>query len=266
MTQVVFFWVVGYLQGSDKITTKTAGLAEQRHHQIYPDEVIIIINSILDELAVFQHTHKSILPPTPKCLTIQGPHIKLPTPHLVMATLFLRRPFQTITPFTLCVGASTILLASQTASLRPRLALAYCDSPSTTTRPTASVSETFQTYTRDAKVPIFANGRPNPAAYRQISAGSILGLVGGVAVSYFSKTLALLVGMMVFGVQVSLLCAFVCKDSECVRVCIYEWTIWLTNGDLRCRPRAVSGESRDQCCADYQATAICQGDRSAVCD
>ena len=117
----------------------------------------------------------------------------------------LRRPFLTTTPLCLCLGASTILLASQTPSLRPRLPLAYCE-PASASRPT-TVSETFQTYTRDAKVPIFVNGRPNPAAYRQISAGSILGLVGGVAVSYFSKTLALLFGVAVFGVQVSCLSA-----------------------------------------------------------
>lgn len=91
-----------------------------------------------------------------------------------------------------------------------------------------TVSESLRTYSTDAKVPVFKDGRPNPRAYKQLSAGSILGallrplsdggnlmmrhgeltvwctigLLGGVAVSSFSKTLALLFGMLVFGVQV----------------------------------------------------------------
>ena len=113
----------------------------------------------------------------------------------------LRRSFLISSPLSLCLGASTILLASQTALLHPRIPLAHCEPASNSSSTTGS--EMFHTYTRDAKVPIFKNGRPNPAAYRQISAGSILGLVGGVAVSYFSKTLAMLFGLAVFGVQVS---------------------------------------------------------------
>ena len=41
-----------------------------------------------------------------------------------------------------------------------------------------TVSESFKTYSRDAKVPVLKDGRPNPQAYRQISAGSILGMWG----------------------------------------------------------------------------------------
>lgn len=51
----------------------------------------------------------------------------------------------------------------------------------------ATVSESFKTYSRDAKVPVFRDGRPNPQAYRQISAGSIAGMwnlcLGGVGES-----------------------------------------------------------------------------------
>ena len=91
-----------------------------------------------------------------------------------------------------------------------------------------TVSESFKTYSRDAKVPVVRDGKPNPAAYRQVSAGSILGecrsvltrgeislasshladnyrvlgLFGGVALSTFSKTFAFLFGLLVFGVQV----------------------------------------------------------------
>ena len=121
-----------------------------------------------------------------------------------MASPFLfliRRPFQTTTPLSLCLGFSTALILSQPL-LRPRLA--YCDSLSPIARPSSPISESLHDYTRDAKVPIFLDGwRPNPAAYRQISAGSILGLVGGVAVSMFSRTLAIVFGLAVLGVQVS---------------------------------------------------------------
>lgn len=41
-----------------------------------------------------------------------------------------------------------------------------------------TVSESFKAYSRDARVPVFKNGRPNPQAYRQISAGSIVGMYG----------------------------------------------------------------------------------------
>ena len=93
-----------------------------------------------------------------------------------------------------------------------------------------AVSEGFRTYERDAKVPVFKNGGLNPRAYGQISSGSVvgmlgvifgeggmeallgdaanvlvtIGLLGGVAVSTFSKTLAMLFGLLVFGVQVCL--------------------------------------------------------------
>lgn len=39
----------------------------------------------------------------------------------------------------------------------------------------ATISDSFKTYSQDAKVPVFKDGRPNPQAYGQISAGSIAG-------------------------------------------------------------------------------------------
>ena len=47
-----------------------------------------------------------------------------------------------------------------------------------------------------------SGGVASPRVYRQISGGSIAGLVAGLAVSVFSRTLALLLGIVVFGVQV----------------------------------------------------------------
>lgn len=137
----------------------------------------------------------------------------------------------------------------------------------------AAVSEGFGAYSRDAKVPVFKDGRPNPRAYRQISAGSIfgrwslcldmcvgwgggekvggsrggdgarnasgeeevrmalwlfanalvtIGLLGGVAVSTFSKTLAMLFGLLVFGVQV---CR--CSHGKGDKQCSCSHSIWL---------------------------------------
>jgi len=72
----------------------------------------------------------------------------------------------------------------------------YCDgSPS----PVASSKD--WSYSHNANTPVVANGRPNPAAYKQISSGSILGLLGGLAVSTFSRTLAILFGLFIFTVQ-----------------------------------------------------------------
>ncbi|KAF1998895.1 hypothetical protein P154DRAFT_523725 [Amniculicola lignicola CBS 123094] len=44
--------------------------------------------------------------------------------------------------------------------------------------------------------------RPHPAAVRQVSLGSILGVLGGLGVSVFSKPLAVLIGLGVVIVQV----------------------------------------------------------------
>lgn len=114
---------------------------------------------------------------------------------------FIRRPLLTTSPLSLCLGLSTaVLLSQRLIHTRP----VYCDSPSPIARWSSSVSENAHTYTHNAQVPIFLDGwRLNPAAYRQISAGSILGLVGGVAVSMFSRTLAIVFGLTILGVQVS---------------------------------------------------------------
>ncbi|KAL3425765.1 FUN14 family protein [Phlyctema vagabunda] len=58
-------------------------------------------------------------------------------------------------------------------------------------------------YRRNAQTPVVTKGRLNPKAVRQISSGSIIGLCAGLAVSTFSKSLALLLGLLVVGVQVA---------------------------------------------------------------
>jgi hypothetical protein len=99
--------------------------------------------------------------------------------------------------------------------LRPRRNLyALCDS-----------SAALNSYTNNAKVPVVTRrGGLNPNAVRQISSGSIAGkllllfcrsgrgdaysntgVLGGMAVSLFSKPLTLLIGLLIVGVQVCFL-------------------------------------------------------------
>ncbi|KAI5364961.1 hypothetical protein Slin15195_G044990 [Septoria linicola] len=56
-------------------------------------------------------------------------------------------------------------------------------------------------YQQDAQVPIVKHGKFNVRSVRQLSAGSIIGLVAGLAVSTFSKSLVLIIGLLVAGVQ-----------------------------------------------------------------
>ena len=82
---------------------------------------------------------------------------------LRMATLLLRRPL------TLGLGltsAFTFHSLLQSQSRRPLL----CETS------TGVRSDSFNTYERDAKVPVIKNGKVNTAAYKQISSGSILGM------------------------------------------------------------------------------------------
>lgn len=105
-----------------------------------------------------------------------------------MASLLLR-------PSALVVGLSfsSVLLAP--LALRPRPLLLRCDA---SPEPLAGRE---WSYTRDARTPVRSQGRWNPQALKQVSAGSILGLIGGLAVSVFSKPLAVVIGLLVFGIQ-----------------------------------------------------------------
>ncbi|THW19777.1 hypothetical protein D6D24_02644 [Aureobasidium pullulans] len=77
--------------------------------------------------------------------------------------------------------------------LTPRRSLiSYCDAS-----PAA-----LNSFTSNAQTPVVnRRGGLNPAAVRQISSGSIAGVLGGMAVSLFSKPLALLIGLLIVGVQ-----------------------------------------------------------------
>ncbi|KZM19517.1 hypothetical protein ST47_g9341 [Ascochyta rabiei] len=102
----------------------------------------------------------------------------------------LRRGALLATPLIL---SSPLLFHSfrQTQSIR-------CDSAD----PLAKLGDLRNTYSRDAQTPIITqSGAPNTKAVRQISIGSILGVIGGLGISVFSKPLAILIGLGVVLLQ-----------------------------------------------------------------
>lgn len=122
--------------------------------------------------------------PPPTCFPIQ----RFQTTNMAFMLPGLRRGLIASTPFIL----STPLLMRQMN--RPIL----CDSPD----PLAKItSDLRNTYSRETPV-IKQSGAANPRVVRQISMGSILGVLGGMGVSVFSKPLALLIGLGVILVQV----------------------------------------------------------------
>ncbi|KAF2630220.1 hypothetical protein BU25DRAFT_408191 [Macroventuria anomochaeta] len=73
-----------------------------------------------------------------------------------------------------------------------------CDSAD----PLAKLGDLRSTYAHDAQTPVITqSGAPNPKAVRQISMGSILGVLGGLGISVFSKPLAILIGLGVVLLQ-----------------------------------------------------------------
>ena len=95
--------------------------------------------------------------------------------------------------FALSATTTSLLLVHHTFSQR-RLIL--CDTP-------ANARSLFNDYTSEAKTPIITKeGKPNPSSFRQISGGSIIGLVGGLVIASFSKALVFLLGLGVLLVQV----------------------------------------------------------------
>ncbi|KAH9872683.1 hypothetical protein J1614_005077 [Plenodomus biglobosus] len=104
----------------------------------------------------------------------------------------LRRGFMLSTPLIL----STPLLAYQFRHAQ-RI---RCDAPDPFSKIKSDLSNG---YTSEAQTPIITqSGAVNPRAIRQISMGSILGVLGGLGISVFSKPLAILIGLGIFVVQV----------------------------------------------------------------
>ncbi|KAK4548491.1 hypothetical protein LTR36_009401 [Oleoguttula mirabilis] len=96
------------------------------------------------------------------------------------------------------LGFSGAILLHQTFRSRRLLRL---DTAATSVGPK---DWSFSQYQNDARTPVIKkDGKLNASAVRQLSAGSIIGLIAGLGVSTFSKTLAILLGLLVVGVQVA---------------------------------------------------------------
>jgi hypothetical protein len=97
---------------------------------------------------------------------------------------------------------STPLILSTPLLLQYRYAQPIrCDGPDPISR---IKNDLMGNYTSEARTPIITeSGAANPRAIRQVSMGSILGVLGGLGVSLFSKPLAILIGLGVILLQVS---------------------------------------------------------------
>ncbi|KAI8940893.1 hypothetical protein NX059_002153 [Plenodomus lindquistii] len=88
-----------------------------------------------------------------------------------------------------------------------------CDGPDPFSKITSDLTSG---YTTEAQTPIITqSGAVNPRAIRQISMGSILGVLGGLGISVFSKPLAILIGLGIFVLQ------FV--ESRGIHIIPYSW-------------------------------------------
>lgn len=115
-----------------------------------------------------------------------------------MASSFLLPRLSRPVIYGLGIGLTSSLLIHRPFSQRNLL---FCDSAITGAASPKDWS--FNQYKNDAQTPVVKkDGRMNPRAVRQITRGSIAGVICGLAVSVFSKTLALLLGLLVVGVQV----------------------------------------------------------------
>ncbi|KAF2474328.1 uncharacterized protein BDR25DRAFT_301723 [Lindgomyces ingoldianus] len=92
---------------------------------------------------------------------------------------------------------STPLILSTPLLLRQNNSILLCDSPDPLTKITSDLKSRYMSNARPTAA---STGRPNPNV-RQISLGSILGVLGGLGVSVFSRPLAVLIGLGVVFVQ-----------------------------------------------------------------
>jgi hypothetical protein len=113
--------------------------------------------------------------------------------------LLLHRPLR---PFTLAaLFTSSGFLLTRSFTFRKPL---QCDSLAERSFPFNNVPASGPVVSTPERksVPLFKDGSLNPEAMKQISSGSLIGLVCGIGVSVFSKPLALLIGLLIGGVYV----------------------------------------------------------------
>lgn len=138
-------------------------------------------------VAYLQHHHWTSTPPIPPS----------PNHNHKMSFLLpgLRRGLLLSTPLIL----STPLLVHH--HLHRRQAIIRCDGPDPLTKITNDLT---RNYASEAQTPLITqSGAANPRAVRQVSMGSILGVIGGLGISVFSKPLAVLIGLGIVILQVS---------------------------------------------------------------
>lgn len=120
----------------------------------------------------------------------------------------LRRGFMLSTPLIL----SAPLLVHSMRHQRPIL----CDSP-----------DLRNSFVNGGETPVIKrSGAPNPRVIRQISTGSILGVLAGLGVSVFSKPLAILIGLGIVCVQVRVSFHFGIFISLAMLPCAYTTPMW----------------------------------------
>jgi len=120
--------------------------------------------------------------------------------------------FRTINPSTLRLnvgvglGVSSVLIGQQFL-LNPHRRVIYCQSATTATHP-SSVSQSSSWFSQNKPAQqvqleeTTENQIFNPVAFRQISSGSFIGLLAGIAVGKISKILAFAALAVALGVQV----------------------------------------------------------------
>ena len=111
------------------------------------------------------------------------------------------------------LGISSGLLLHQTLhTYQSKYAIRLDSSPSATSPKDWSFSQ----YQNEARNPIVSpSGGLNRSAVRQMSAGSIIGLIAGLGISIFSKPLALLLGLAIVGIQTA--------ESYGIHLVPYKW-------------------------------------------
>ncbi|CAO2649532.1 Nn.00g069170.m01.CDS01 [Neocucurbitaria sp. VM-36] len=148
---------------------------------------------------------KRLLPPARTTTSKQEPFEKQLTTYLLQHQHTSRNPNHNMS-FLLPGLRRGLLLSTPIILSTPLLVHQFrhrqqirCDGPDPLTKITNDLT---RNYASEAQTPIITqSGAANPRAVRQISMGSILGVIGGLGISVFSKPLAVLIGLGIFVLQ-----------------------------------------------------------------
>ena len=171
---------------------------------------------------------------------------------MLLQTLSRPTPFLTRTrPLLIAFGLSIPLFS-------PRPVTTLDASPASS----ASFSSSPYTNSRDARTPLTKDGRTlNPAAVKQISLGSILGLGAGLLLSAFSRSLTLLLGLGIVVWQVR----FPTNPSGS-SVSPLSPSQFANENEANQYVQAVRSEERLQLHPRRAITGLCAGCQSQECD